>query len=191
VARLAEAGRTEEIPAALQGIGDAVGHMQAQVRGMLGRLRPAGLDEFGLADALGDLVEFWRRRMPGIECRITVDPGCEGQGDVVDTTIYRIVQEGLSNAVRHGRPGRIEASVRLDRSPAHPGGGRILVEIADDGRGAPEGPRTGFGLLAMAERVEGLGGGLESAARPEGGFRVLAWLPQAEGPAGRSAIDPE
>ncbi|WP_236024715.1 histidine kinase [Arenibaculum pallidiluteum] len=188
IVRLAEAGRTAEIPAAVQGISEAASHMQEQVRSMLGRLRPAGLDEFGLEAALGDLVTFWRRRQPGIDYRLQVDEDCEGIGDLAETTVYRVVQEALSNAVRHGSPTTITVRVSregADRAAAAHGAAasraRTVVEVVDDGSGTAEVRRGGFGLLGMAERVQGLGGTLETTDRSEGGFLVRAVLPPAPG----------
>jgi two-component system sensor histidine kinase UhpB len=172
-ARLAETGRMDQLPATLRGIAEAVGHMQKQVRSMLGRLRPTGLDEFGLGAALRHLVEFWRQRDPAIAYRLDLGDACEGLGSVVETTIYRVVQEGVSNAVRHGRPSLIEIAVR-GAAPE-----RVVVEIADDGVGAAGEAGGGFGLLGMAERVEGLGGTFATEARPGGGFLVRAVLPAA------------
>jgi two-component system sensor histidine kinase UhpB len=175
VGRLVEAGRVHEIAAVVQGIADAVGHMQNHVRRMLGRLRPVGLAEFGLAEALRHLVDFWRQRHPDIDYRLDLAAVMEGFGEPLDTAIYRVAQEGLNNAVRHGQPGRIEVSVRREDA-ATP---RILVEIADDGRGAGEGiAGEGFGLLGMAERVRALGGTFSrSGASERGGFRIRAILP--------------
>jgi two-component system sensor histidine kinase UhpB len=176
VSRLAETGRVHEIPAVVQGITDAVGQIQGHVRSMLGRLRPLGLAEFGLAEALGHLVAFWRHRHPEIDYRLDVEAiGEEGFGELFDTAIYRLVQEGLSNAVRHGKPGRIDVTVR-ETTGATP---RIILEIGDDGDGAADGTSNGgFGLLGMAERVRALGGTFNSIAGPDRrGFTVRADLP--------------
>jgi two-component system sensor histidine kinase UhpB len=174
VARLAEAGRAAEIPEAARGIADAVGHMQRQVRSMLHRLRPAGLAEFGLAEALQSLVEFWRQRRPEIDYRLAVASGGAGFGELVETTIYRLVQEGLSNAVRHGAPTEVAIAVRVTE------GDRIAVEIADDGCGVDEASPGGFGLLGMEERVRGLGGSFVGEGRAGGGFIVRAVLPATQ-----------
>jgi two-component system sensor histidine kinase UhpB len=151
---------------------------------MLGRLRPVGLAEFGLAEALRHLVDFWRQRHPVIVYRLDLAAVMEGFGEPLDTAIYRVAQEGLNNAVRHGQPGRIEVSVRREDA-ATP---RILVEIADDGRGAGEGTAgEGFGLLGMAERVRALGGTFSRGGASErGGFRIRAILP-GQAPLGAAA----
>jgi two-component system sensor histidine kinase UhpB len=164
-------GRTAELPAHTQSIADAARHLQRQVRGMLGRLRPVGLAEFGLAEAIGGLVEFWRRRYPTIEYRASVAPACENLGERTDTTIYRIVQECLSNALRHGQPRLI--AIAVDREVD----GEMIVEVADDGSGTSDEPAMGYGLTGMEERVRMMGGRLAFANRTGGGFVVTARLP--------------
>jgi two-component system, NarL family, sensor histidine kinase UhpB len=145
------------------------------VRGMLGRLRPIGLAEFGLAEAVGRLVEFWRRRYSEIEYRTSVASSCEGLGERIETTVYRIVQECLSNAVRHGRPRSITVSVDRDLRS-----GYIVVAVTDDGSGVGDAPALGYGLIGMEERVKALGGSLDFSNPAGGGFAVSAALPCPE-----------
>ena len=175
IARLLSEGRTAELPLHTQSIADAARHLQRQVRGMLGRLRPIGLAEFGLAAAVGGLVEFWRRRYPEIEYRTNIAPNCENLGDRVDTTVYRIVQECLSNAVRHGQPRLITIAVDRDTQK-----GQMVVEVADDGSGVADEPSLGYGLIGMEERVKAMGGRLNFTNRAGGGFAVSAVLPCRE-----------
>lgn len=138
LSRLLQEQRITELPDHVESIADAARHLQRQVRGMLGRLRPIGLNEFGLAEALCRLVEFWRRRYPEIDYRLDVSADCGSLTDPADTTVYRIVQECLSNAVRHARPRQIAISVELvhcrDRRCDE-----VIVEVADDGGGDARG----------------------------------------------------
>jgi two-component system, NarL family, sensor histidine kinase UhpB len=184
IARLAAEERLAELPAHLQSVGEAVRHMQGQVRSMLGRLRPIGLAEFGLGDAIGGMIEFWRRRHPGIAYRLEVGAECEGLGDLADTTIYRIAQEALSNAVRHGNPAVIALLIAQRRNAAT-GQDEVTVEVADDGDGMRDPSAIGYGLLGMSERVRAMGGHLAFGNREGGGFAVTAVLPCA---ASRSAV---
>lgn len=176
VSRLAKCGRTAEISGHIQSITEAVGHMQRQVRSMLGRLRPIGLAEFGLADAIGNMVEFWRKRNPEIDYRVTISPDCEFLGRLVDITIYRTIQECVSNAVRHAKPGVITISVMQGCGDAQ-GGEEVIVEVADDGHGMREPSAMGFGLLGMQERIKDAGGCLTFSNRAGGGLAVVAALP--------------
>ncbi|WP_044562238.1 sensor histidine kinase [Azospirillum sp. B4] len=144
-------------------------------RRVLARLRPPGLSDLGLGAALDNLAAFWRSRRPEVTIAVTVAPNL-GLGEAGDTAAYRVVQESLSNAIRHGSPRAITVTV----TPAPTGGAE--VEVMDDGEGLPpEGsvPNTGYGLRGMAERVAALGGSLEVGNRPEGGVRVRALLAPA------------
>jgi two-component system, NarL family, sensor histidine kinase UhpB len=176
IGRALERRRTAEIAPHLRSIAEAVGHMQKQVRDMLGRLRPIGLAEFGLPAAIGGLVEFWRRRHPEIDYSIAVDDDIEGFGETVDMVIYRLVQEGLSNSLRHGEPRHVGVSLSL--APADNEKTRaIIVTVADDGRGFDGEAGLGYGILGMSERVKAIGGNLTIDNRPGEGLTVTATLP--------------
>lgn len=187
MSRLAQEHRIAELPTHLQSVADAVRHVQREVRSMLGRLRPIGLAEFGLADAIGSMVEFWQRRHPEIAYRVSVSPTCENLGELADTTIYRVVQEALSNAVRHAKPARIAVSIDLVPDP-DTGRDVTVVEVTDDGQGMREASGMGYGLLGMGERVRALGGELTFCNRPGGGFAVTALLPCPSQPRLQSAL---
>jgi signal transduction histidine kinase len=101
-----------------------------------------------------------------------------------EVAVFRIVQEALTNALKHAGPGA-RASVTLTWSSA-----RLHVEICDDGPGLPAGhglPSGGHGLIGMRERVALYGGELEAGPRRTGGYRVAAWLPRAPAGAGAGA----
>ncbi len=149
--RLLREGRANEARDHVQSIADAVRHMQRQVRSMLGRLRPIGLAEFGLREAIENMVAFWRRRRPDIRYEVAISAECDELGGLMEATICRIVQECLSNAVRHAEPRMI--AVSIDRN-----GEKVRVEVADDGRGMPESGRPGYGLVGIVERVRAMGG---------------------------------
>lgn len=97
----------------------------------------------------------------------------------VDVAAYRIVQESLTNVLRHAGPAA--ATVRITYEP-----GEVLVEVTDDGRARPdadvpaEGDAGGHGIAGMRERASALGGTLDAGPRAEGGFRVHARLPAVE-----------
>lgn len=172
IGRAVEGGRTGEIAAHLRSIGDAVGHMQRQVRDMLGRLRPIGLEEFGLAVAIDGLVEFWRRRHPEIAYSVAIGDDIDGFGEAIDLVIYRLVQEGLSNSIRHGQPNRVAIAVEY-----RAGDETIMVRVEDDGGGIDHNAALGYGLLGMSERVKALGGQLAIDNRKSRGLIVTAVLP--------------
>lgn len=122
--------------------------------------------EPGLGD-IADLAE--RTRLAGLE----VEVSRVGYGDVpaaVGLAAYRIVQEALTNVVRHA--GADSATVTIEHSP-----GYVTVRIDDDGTGVSRPAPEGHGLDGMSERARALGGHVRTANRPEGGFRVEATLP--------------
>jgi two-component system sensor histidine kinase UhpB len=180
-ARLIESGRASDASAHLQLITDAVRHMQSQVRRMLARLRPIGLAEFDLREAIENLVAFWRRRRPDIRYEVSISAECESLANVVATAIYRIVQEALSNAVRHAEPKAVTISIEHDRDPVQ-GRDEVRLAIADDGRGMRETNSLGYGLVGISERVRAVGGRLSLSNRSGEGFAVMATLPCPSAP---------
>lgn len=163
----------EELRARVGSIQEAVGHMQRQVRAILGRLRPAALPEIGLAQATANLAAFWRHRHPGLAISLALPEDAAGFGEAREAALYRLIQESLSNAVRHGRPSRIEVIV------THEADGSLSARIADDGTGlGGAGRAPGYGLAGMRERVAALGGSLRLEDGPGGrGAVVTACLP--------------
>ncbi|MFF9131408.1 sensor histidine kinase [Streptomyces sp. NPDC014806] len=137
------------------------------------------------ADDLGRLVEESRRA--GLPTAFTVCGPRRPLPPTVGLTVFRIVQEGLTNARKYAGPA--SASVVLTYRPDG-----ITVEVRDDGRGAPsqdarhEPVRSGYGLIGMRERVALHGGVLEAGPRPEGGFAVVAELPLAADEAAEAAV---
>jgi two-component system sensor histidine kinase UhpB len=168
--RLIENGRASDATLHVSSIVQAVRHMQGQVRRMLGRLRPIGLAEFGLREAIENLVAFWRRRRPEIRYEVAISAECEDLADIVGTAICRIVQEALSNAVRHAEPKRVAISLERGR-------GEIQLSVADDGRGMRDPDKLGYGLVGISERVSAVGGRLSISSKSDGGFAVVAVLP--------------
>ncbi len=177
--RLLAEGRNAEADEHIRSIADAVSHIQQQVRRMLGRLRPVGLDDLGLAAAIENLVAFWRRRRPQIRYRVQVSTECENLSDMIATTICRVVQEALANAVRHAEAETVAIAVELRRDTPD-GRSEISVRITDDGRGMGEETRIGYGLTGLGERIAALGGRLTFSNRPGRGFAVLAVLPRRQ-----------
>jgi signal transduction histidine kinase len=152
-------------------------HLQAIVRGLIGRLRPVGLDVLGLRAALEHLLDDAQRR--AAECRISISLADEldDLDEEISLTIYRLVQEGLTNVARHSQASALEVSVA--RSTATSRDGDVVeIELSDDGRGTDLTNKTlGLGLRGMRERVEMLQGELHIASAPGGGFNIRARIP--------------
>jgi signal transduction histidine kinase len=103
-----------------------------------------------------------------VELRIEGEPTQLPPG--VDLTAYRLVQEGLTNAIKHARASKADVVVRY-------GDGGVEVTVTDDGAGGGDGGGGGHGLVGMRERVTVYGGELEAGPRPEGGYSLRARLP--------------
>jgi signal transduction histidine kinase len=117
---------------------------------------------------LGELVEHMGRAGLPVELTITGQQGPLPAG--VELSAYRIIQEALTNTLKHAGPAQAGVTVRY-------GNGSVELEVVDDGRGPqPARPGTGKGLVGMQERVRLYGGRLEAGARRGGGFRVHAVL---------------
>jgi two-component system sensor histidine kinase UhpB len=161
-------------------IREAAEHVQKHIRAILGRLRPAVLINVGLPQAVDNLITFWRARWPDISFTALVAD--EVLGEPLEEVIYRIVQESLSNAVRHGTPSRVAITVKRTADD-------VLVTVEDDGQGFdPAEQKPGHGLAGMRERVTAMGGVLRILAREDGGVAVSARLPaRIEQPAQTSA----
>jgi two-component system sensor histidine kinase UhpB len=173
ITRLAEERGEAEILDRGRSIREAVSHMQKHVKSILGRLRPTGLTDIGLAQAVENLGVFWRRRHPEVSIQFDVGAPDVSFGDVVDATLYRLIQESLTNAIRHGNPSTIKVTIQTQDA------GDILLQISDDGVGLTQSnDRTGLGLAGMRERIAALGGSLSVRNHIGGnGTSVTARLP--------------
>jgi PAS domain S-box-containing protein len=144
------------------------------VRRIAADLRPLMLDDLGLADAAGWLVEDFARRS-GIECRIDLPPAerLDSIGRDAAIAVYRVLQEALTNVARHSGARHAWAVMDTD-------GSWLALEVEDDGRGiGPEdvAKSRSLGIKGMRERMIYLGGNLEVSRAPRGGTRVRASLP--------------
>jgi len=151
----------------------------ADLRRAVENLRPPVLDEFGLVAAVRNhLIPAQAHRGLAIQC--IADEPLTSLPAAVEVAAFRIVQEALSNVVRHA--GARQAAVRL----AMEWPDVLVVEVTDDGRGLPAVRRAGVGLRSMHERAEELGGTLFVNAQPQGGTSVRATLPFAQAQGGVS-----
>jgi signal transduction histidine kinase len=164
----------DAVPGFLTRISAASRQALAEMRHVLAVLRPDAEAELspqpGLAD-LGELVE--RLNAGGLDTRLDVEPMDLSPG--VSLTVYRIVQESLTNVLKHAGPGA-RAAVTVVRSESS-----VRVSVHDDGAG-PSGPAasTAHGIVGMCERVTVYGGTLRTGARAGGGFEVEALIPMRE-----------
>jgi PAS domain S-box-containing protein len=137
-------------------------------------LRPGMLDDLGFEAAISSYVKNFTQRF-GVPCDLLLDREAYGLDDSLSTTLFRIVQEALTNIARHARASH--AMVAL-----HDRGDELLLTIADDGCGlstALEGERKTYGLLGMRERVDMLGGRLVIDSSPGRGTHIEVIIPKS------------
>ncbi|MDP9346178.1 MAG: GAF domain-containing sensor histidine kinase, partial [Actinomycetota bacterium] len=189
---LASARRTNDSAAVDAAIAGAVEQLESEItslRALITELRPAALDDLGIGPAIEALAA--RAARGGLDVDLDVDLALDAGGEPdrhvpeLETAVYRIVQEGLTNARKHGGATRAVVEI-VERD------GSVELTVRDDGAGFdPTGHTTGFGLIGMHERVELLGGTLEIDSVPGQGTAVRARIPARRredgAPAGRPA----
>ncbi|MQY03280.1 sensor histidine kinase [Actinomadura macrotermitis] len=165
--------RGEQVPEALLAIQEAGREAARELRATLEALRDDGTAPPRGLEHVPELVE--RARAIGLDATLTIEGRRQGVPAAVGRTVYRIVQEALTNVARHA--GAASASVRIDCRPD-----ALAVRVDDDGAAGPGTAPPGVGLLGMRERVTALGGRLHAGPRGEGGFTVQAELPVEPAP---------
>jgi two-component system sensor histidine kinase UhpB len=152
-------------------ISEEAARLYDAMHGLIPRLAPPSLDTLGLAESLESLVRDWQRRRPlprlSLGHQLPADLGASAT-----LAAYRVVQEGLVNALRHAQATRVDIDVRAN-------GGSMVVSVTDDGIGLPtQWSRPGhFGLRGLAERVEHLGGTLQVRNQEPHGVSLTAKIP--------------
>jgi len=142
----------------------------SNVRELSQLLRPTILDDFGLDASLRWLVERFRERT-----HIDVEYGSEFHGrlaDELETHLFRIVQEALTNVARHS--GATKVGIELMA-----GGGRVRLSVQDNGSGLRPGTRPGMGLSGMRARARSAGGELTFTSHPGEGVKIEVWAPMS------------
>jgi signal transduction histidine kinase len=172
---LSGAARLDDVDAMRDAMRDATEQLSnhiATLRSLIAELRPPALDQLGLAPALDSLVQR-TATANGLEIRADIRlPEDRRLEPELETTVYRVVQESLTNVVKHARATSVDLAVRCDDDA-------VELSITDDGVGFDvEGAAVGgFGLLGMQERVELADGELRVLPRPDKGTMITARLP--------------
>jgi signal transduction histidine kinase len=166
-----DAKSASEASAAVSELRDLVVTTLQDVRRLAVELRPKALDDFGLVSALERLVETFHEQT-GIEVDLEPRLGEDRLPFDVDTTLYRITQEALTNVVKHAQARHV--SIVLTRRD-----GSVSAVIEDDGRGFSSEPSDGdgLGLLGMRERIALVGGRLEIESSPDAGTTLSIEVP--------------
>lgn len=177
IGRQVQTGDLSQVPAQLAAIREATQRLQREVRDMLGRLQSERQAPARLRDALEELMSFWRGVRPETEFTVACDIVDATLSEMARDCLFRAAQEGVSNAVRHGRP----AHVAIE---AHTAPQAVTLLVRDDGNGGA--PGVGLGLAGMRARAASLGGSVD--INTDAGWVITVRLPlQTAAPAGQAA----
>jgi len=189
--RLGALARVEpdDLPAA---VAEALQHVDASIqamRSLITDMRPASLDQLGVGPALEALAERWSA-VSGIDVDLDIDLRFDAGHDttrlapLIETTIYRVVQEALTNVAKHAGAQRVSVTV-AERDTT------VEIAVTDDGRGFSDGdPTGGFGLIGMRERIRLAGGRHDIESGPGQGTTVHAWIPATRADRAQSSSRP-
>ncbi|MDP2561777.1 sensor histidine kinase [Psychrobium sp. 1_MG-2023] len=161
-----------DVKAVSRAIVDICNHLAVVVRSMMRTLHPLSLTELGLGATLSELVREWQRRVPELEFNLNYDEALESLSHEVTIHVYRIVQECLTNVIRHANA--TEVAILVVKR-----GNKVWLTVSDNGQGGQLTP-SGFGLLGMRERAENLGGQFKLESLPNNGVNVVVKLPYWE-----------
>jgi two-component system, NarL family, sensor histidine kinase UhpB len=151
---------------------EQINALQQFNRRVLERLRPVGLAELGLGEAIGALLRLWSESHPGVIIETTISQSLGETSETAQLTIYRIIQEALTNVFRHARATHVEITVKP--VPSRQAGSTpadinaVAVSVRDNGSGLPIDHKQGLGMIGMRERVLALGGAMTVASTSQG-----------------------
>lgn len=174
ISNLSEDEKTQ-IYASANAISSSANEVQKGVHGMIRQLRPSLLDDLGLVESLREHVTQWQKRHSSIHCDLALDGVLSSLGETLNITLYRIVQESLTNIARHAQA--TQAVISISREQGE-NGGMIFLNIEDDGKGMVAFQNSeGLGLTGMRERVLAVGGSFTLHSAESGGVSIKIRLP--------------
>jgi PAS domain S-box-containing protein len=152
------------------------------IRNMVRQLRPHALDELGLAMSLNELVLQIRSQCPELSITLDLQGELNGLGEVLNITLYRLIQEGITNVIKHAKANSMRISLHHRRTEKA-GEGVVELLMQDDGVGVElDGEVIGMGLMGMRERVLALGGSFHLGGEERGGVKIKASIPVMRDP---------
>jgi two-component system, NarL family, sensor histidine kinase UhpB len=157
-------------------------------RRILERLRPPGLADLGLPGAIEALRRHWSEAHPEIAIAVQLSPAVGRLGEVAELTAYRVVQEAITNVVRHAQATKVVVAIEPLVATNEHDRGSIVIRVGDNGHGLDAGHGLGFGLVGMRERVWALGGILSISSDGEG-LTVEALIPASSAQASEAASE--
>ncbi len=169
--------RAEKIPNPLikqstESIIEICNHLMRVVRSMMQQLHPLVLNELGLKTALDDLISHWQTRHAPLKITLNYDDGCEMLPETINIHIFRMIQECLTNIVRHANATQVLIDLMLDKNDF------LTFEISDNGQGCEmKNIKKGFGLLSIRERIRSLEGEFLIETAPQKGMKITVKIP--------------
>jgi two-component system, NarL family, sensor histidine kinase UhpB len=164
------------IPGIAESISHICDHLMQVVRSMMQQLHPLILSELGLKAAVEDLVLHYSARHPELTLDLTCDDQVDDLEQAITIQLYRVVQECLTNIVRHAQADKVTIDLAIEQNPERYK--QIRLQIRDDGRGCSAIKiKSGFGVLSMRERITSLGGELDIQTQPGKGMQIIATIP--------------
>jgi two-component system sensor histidine kinase UhpB len=157
-------------------------HLQAINRSMLNRLRPMALGHVPLREILNELVQSRARQHPQTTFAFSADKVMPGYGEAIDLTVYRCVQESLTNVIKHAQATQVAIGIG-EASGDEPGATQLVLTVRDDGCGIDPAAPPGFGIRGMQERVQGLGGSYTVDSERGRGTAIRISIPLERRPA--------
>ena len=150
-------------------------HMYKVAKNMMHRLRPSVLDEFGLVKALQSMIDEWNDNQDTIFCDFTFDDIPSKLSEPIRISLYRIIQESLTNALKYSDASKINIKMKKIKVNNIE---NINLQIKDNGIGVDQNKiKPSFGLLGMRERVEMNGGEFKFDSRPGSGVQINILVP--------------
>jgi len=144
------------------------------------------LGHLALSDILSELVGERARASPDIAFSIAADGLDRSYGDSADLTIYRCIQESLTNALRHAQATRVDIEIRETRDAA--AASKLELTVSDDGLGIDPAAPRGFGILGMQQRVQAMGGSYAVEGKRGRGTCVRITVPVRRADCGHSGV---
>jgi signal transduction histidine kinase len=172
-----ESDSTSELKNKLADTRNSIGSLVTDLRHICGNLRPPTIDSLGLGAALQSYTHDWTKRT-GVPVELKLDANLGRLPEAIELSVFRIVQEGLSNVRKHARSNAVQVYLK------HTSPRMLMISIADDGQGLAEGfdlsalsAKGHYGLLGISERVALLGGRLRLQNQTGGGMLLQAEIP--------------
>jgi two-component system, NarL family, sensor histidine kinase UhpB len=165
--------KESEIKPMTEAIAELCDKLVNVVRTLMYQLHPLVLTELGLKAALEDLVTHWSGKCPGLKLNLDCPDEVDQIGQKITIQIFRVIQECMTNIVRHAEASKASIALEIDSTP-----NRLRINVKDNGTGcSAEQFKKGFGILGMKERIQSLDGNFCIQAQPDGGMKISADIP--------------